>query len=44
MEQLFCFMTVFKNYHNSIVKWRKMYIELGIQPQLSHSRVGGFKN
>ena len=30
--------------HNSIVKWLKMYIELGIQPLLSHGRVVGFKN
>jgi transposase len=29
--------------HNSIVKWRKMYLKDGIDALLSHKRVGGFK-
>lgn len=29
--------------HNSIVKWRKIYIQSGIAPLLKHDRVGGFK-
>lgn len=29
--------------HNSIVKWRKIYIESGIEPLLIHGRKGGFK-
>jgi len=29
--------------HNSIIKWRKMYMQFGIEPLLSHGRVSGFK-
>lgn len=29
--------------HNSIVKWRKVYKQAGIEPLLKHGRVGGFK-
>ncbi len=29
--------------HNSIVKWRKIYLQSGIEPLLTHGRVGGFK-
>lgn len=29
--------------HNSIVKWRKLYNLSGIEPLLTHGRVGGFK-
>ncbi len=29
--------------HNSIVKWRKIYTLSGIEPLLTHGRVGGFK-
>lgn len=29
--------------HNSIVKWRKQYVKYGIEPLLTHGRVGGFK-
>ena len=29
--------------HNSIVKWRKTYVEFGIKPLLTHGRIGGFK-
>lgn len=29
--------------HNSIVKWRNIYLESGIEPLLTHGRVGGFK-
>lgn len=29
--------------HNSIVKWRKMYLKGGIDSMLSHGRKGGFK-
>lgn len=29
--------------HNSIVKWRKMYLESGIEALLTHGRKGGFK-
>ena len=29
--------------HNSIVKWRRMYNQSGIEPLLKHGRVGGFK-
>lgn len=29
--------------HNSIVKWRKIYTTLGIEPLLKHGRIGGFK-
>jgi transposase len=29
--------------HNSIVKWRKIYNQSGIEPLLKHGRVGGFK-
>ena len=29
--------------HNSIVKWRKVYNDYGIEPLLKHGRVGGFK-
>lgn len=29
--------------HNSIVKWRKMYLEGGIDAILKHGRAGGFK-
>jgi transposase len=29
--------------HNSIVKWRKMYLDGGINAMLKHGRIGGFK-
>lgn len=29
--------------HNSIVKWRNTYKKEGIQPLLTHGRIGGFK-
>ena len=29
--------------HNSIVKWRQVYNQYGIEPLLKHGRVGGFK-
>ena len=29
--------------HNSIVKWRRQYNKEGIEPMLTHGRVGGFK-
>ncbi len=29
--------------HNSIVKWRKMYVQLGLDSLLKHGRTGGFK-
>lgn len=29
--------------HNSIIKWRKMYLAEGLESLLSHGRVGGFK-
>lgn len=29
--------------HNSIVKWRKLYNSGGIEPLLTHGRIGGFK-
>lgn len=29
--------------HNSIVKWRKLYMDQGIESLLVHGRVGGFK-
>jgi transposase len=29
--------------HNSIVKWRKLYNQLGIESLLKHGRLGGFK-
>lgn len=29
--------------HNSIVKWRNQYNKEGIQPLLTHGRIGGFK-
>lgn len=29
--------------HNSIVKWRKIYTTSGIEPLLTHGRIGGFK-
>ncbi len=29
--------------HNSIVKWRKMYLQGGIDALLKHGRTGGFK-
>ncbi len=29
--------------HNSITKWRKIYLDSGIEPLLKHGRVGGFK-
>ncbi len=29
--------------HNSIVKWRKMYLKDGISVLLKHGRIGGFK-
>ena len=29
--------------HNSIVKWRNIYLQSGIEPLLTHGRVGGFK-
>ncbi len=29
--------------HNSIVKWRKLYKLSGIEPLLTHGRLGGFK-
>lgn len=29
--------------HNSIVKWRNVYKNKGIEPLLTHGRVGGFK-
>lgn len=29
--------------HNSIVKWRLLYNKEGIQPLLTHGRIGGFK-
>ena len=29
--------------HNSVVKWRNIYLQSGIEPLLTHGRVGGFK-
>lgn len=29
--------------HNSILKWRKLYVQQGITPLLKHGRKGGFK-
>lgn len=29
--------------HNSIVKWRNIYKKEGIEPLLTHGRIGGFK-
>jgi len=29
--------------HNSIVKWRNIYKKQGIEPLLTHGRIGGFK-
>ncbi|MEO6707838.1 MAG: helix-turn-helix domain-containing protein [Ginsengibacter sp.] len=29
--------------HNSIVKWRNLYKKEGIEPLLTHGRIGGFK-